>query len=353
MKLLYAYTIRLDDSNSITPTDISLYKEIYKFDADSWLVDRSGTINLPYNELLAPQYTLASYSTESSFENACIARATELLDQNQKIYVMWSGGIDSTAIIVALLAAGRDLSNVTIVLNQDSIREYPDFYYKFVRATFPVIVTEEFMAFMSTVGVDGIVLSGEHADQLHGSLAVNAIHQHLDPSILNEKFTYDSFKKLMTAKRLTPMAIDCWYDMYRQTFSKSPRPINTIYDFIWWHGFNFRWQAIGLKIFTRINSNVNFQTFYSGTGLQNWSIDHTPDLSKLETLKMEIKSFIRTFAKDDQYYQNKIKHPSCTLYYGKPSAVAVDQNMNKIPYAGFDHLAYHNTDNSIAKWLTN
>jgi hypothetical protein len=351
MNLYYAYGSALKSSHRNKSAE--LFREIFNIDADGWLVDRTQTVNFPFSEQLADAYLLPEFTKSVTFKDACLQYAAELYAEGKHIYIMWSGGIDSTAIVTAFLMLNVDLSRITIVLNQDSIREYPKFYKDHIRGRFKIVVTEELMMNISSVKpFDGIVLSGEHADQLVGANTVNSIMRSLGPDYMKETLNADSFEKLFSSKG-TQQGIACWFNIYRQTFTKAPRPIETVYDFAWWHNFNFRWQSIGMKLYTRISKDTDFRTFYSGLPFQQWSVFHQPNLNDLDTLKQEPKQFIFEYTKDQSYFDYKIKHPSTTLYYSRPSAAAVDTDMNKISYSNFNLSNHLRLDNSIAVWLNN
>ena len=351
MKLLYAFSRELKDTDVQFPQeDINLFKQIYKLDADGWLVDRSGSVNFPFNEQLLDRYPFPT-PVLTTFADACIDHANELLDLNQKIHILWSGGIDSTAIVVSFIQTGRPLDNVIIVLNYDSIKEYSAFYEKHIRGKFKILVTEEAMMLMTTSSIDGIVLSGEHADQLIGTPLANFLHQGMPKGFLERPFTFDNFKELFRARGIDEKATECWFSIYNTTIQKSPRPIETMYDLAWWHGFNFKWQSTDLKIYLRIKKEVNFKTFYSGNKFQAWSCTVVPNLKNINSVKSEQKQFILDFTQDADYFSNKMKHPSSTLYYAVKAAPAIDKNFNKL--FNFSLKAFYNSDNSISKWLNN
>ena len=329
MKLAYAYTQQLKDpAKTFNAEDINLYKQIYNLDADGWLVDRTKTIQLPFNETLLDKYPFPD-NASLTFKDAALQRANEILNYDQ-VYVLWSGGIDSTAIIVSLLETSRSLDNVTIILNPDSIKEYYLFYKNFILPKFNVLATEEAMMLMALGKLNGIVVSGELADQLVGTPMVNTMHQLFDSEFVNSKFTFDNFKKLCSAKNMNEQSIKCWFDLYQQSIVKAPRQIKSMFDFAWWHGFNFRWQSNDLKMYLRIHKNINLKTFYSSAGFQQWSMSFVPNAQDLQSLKSEIKFFVNTVTKDSSYTNKKIKHPSSTLYYAVPACAALDENLNKI-----------------------
>lgn len=352
MKLLYAFSYLLNNSfQEQSSKDLEIYKEIYKIDADGWLVDRSGQINFPIGEILDPEFSFPNSFSPIGFDQACIESAQKLLAEGKPIYILWSGGIDSTAMLCSFIASKQDLSLVKIILNNDSINEYKKFYETYIRGKFEILVTEEAMQRMSLGSLDGIVLSGEHGDQLFGSPLVNGIHQSFPKGFLKQPFNRENFKIFASSKGMSDISSDCWFDIYSESANSSPRPISSMFDFAWWHGFNFRWQAIGLKMLPRIKKEIDLRTFYSSKELQSWSVYHKPDLDRLETLKIEPKKFILSLTGDRDYFENKIKYPSSTLYYGKPAAAGVDQNKNKISLNNFKVSDYYNPNNSISHWL--
>ena len=351
MKLLYAYNSFLKNpAFKSNFTDVNIYKEIYKVDADGWLIDRTGTVTFPWKTKLLDQYRHIELTESHDFETCCLLNAGKYLETNKPIILMWSGGIDSTAMVVAFLKIAKDLSNITVAFNNDSIREYPYFYKNYICGKVKGISTEELVLRITTSGIgDSILLSAEHADQLFGSPLSGSIAQTLGLDFLTKPFNQENFQALFTSKGVSQQATECWFDIYNQTSRYSPKPIQTMFDMAWWHGFNFKWQTIGLKIYPRINSNVDFRTFYSDPMFQQWSINQTFTMDSISQLKTIPKDFIFEFTKDSAYRDNKIKHPSSTLYYAKPASSAILEDFTKVPK--LDIMEYYNLDNSIANWL--
>jgi hypothetical protein len=355
MKLLYAYTQELKDASIKDPRpDARIFGQLYKLDADAWVVDRTKTLSFPFSEYLLDQYIIddayreAGKNIRISFSQAAINQANEFLDSQQPLYVLWSGGIDSTAILVAFLQTGRPLDNVTVILNYSSITEYKLFYEQHIKARFKILVTEEAMLLMSFNKLDGIVISGEQADQLVGSPLSAFIMQRMPAGSLGAKFNYTNFSALCNAKGLDEQSTRCWYELYSSTFDKAPRPIETMFDLAWWHGFNFKWQKSAIVMYLRIHKDINVQTFYSGLSFQHWSIHYMPDLTNI---KVEVKDFVYNFTGDKVYHSNKIKHPSSTLYYAVPACAAVNENFEPIQQKDFNLNNFYNPENSIVRWL--
>ena len=351
MKLIYAYSQELKDPTLEFPQeDVNLFKEIYKIDGDGWLVDRTGLITFPFNETLLDRHILPECVEPVTFADACLFHANELLDLDQPIYIMWSGGIDSTATVVSLLRTGRPLDRVKIILNYDSVKEYKNFYETYIRGKFKILPSEQATLLLTFSKLDGIVYSGEGGDQIMGNPLATVIYRTMPQGFLERPFNLENLRELFSFKGISEKSIRCWFDMYITTITRSPRPIKNMYDLVWWHGFNFKWQQRGLVIYLRIHKDAKVEPFYCGKKFQEWSCTNEPNLENFSTLKSEQKKFIADFTGDNDYFVNKLKHPSSTLYYGIKSASALDENFNKL----FDCplMNFYNPNNSFSKWLT-
>lgn len=349
MNLHYAFGSKLRDQ-AFTQPDLKIFQQLYILDTDPFLVDRTQTLRFPFSEQLLDEFQLPTLSGPApTFKEAGIRRALALLDRHSKIYLFWSGGIDSTFMLVSFLMTNRNLKDsITVVMNDDSIREYPNFYKNHIKGQFQILSTERAMSLASAQGLDGIFLSAEHADQLFGSPLVNLIHQRFGADTLAKPA--NDINIILQQFGLDQQASNCIADLYSQTFNSSPRPIKTVWDWLWWHGFNFKWQMIGLKLKTRLAQTTQLVTFYSGSDFQNWSIEQVPDLSNIESVKNIAKQSILEYTKDQSYFDHKIKHPSSTLYFAKTNSAAIT-SAGKISFDQFKPMSYYNPDNSIAEWL--
>ena len=102
--------------------------------------DRSDAIKIPLNYTLLPHLRIPEYKdTNNSFNDICDQRAKELMaraiNNNRKIAIMYSGGIDSTTVVTSFFknfpkVIVRD--NVILLMNEHSIAENPNFYYNFI-----------------------------------------------------------------------------------------------------------------------------------------------------------------------------------------------------------------------------
>jgi hypothetical protein len=100
-------------------------------------IDRT---NLFPNALNVKRLGMPAVNFDGSFSEAMAVIASAIHGMDGEKVVMWSGGLDSTAIIVALMniQAAQDFE---IVLTQESIEEYPAFYERVVKLLRHRIIT--------------------------------------------------------------------------------------------------------------------------------------------------------------------------------------------------------------------
>src|SRR5205814_5240866 len=123
--------------------DARCWAQIYKLIAPNVvLVDRADeTVCTPFRFSLYEKFRLPTVLPDfrTTYEECCMRRAEELLALQDRVQVpialFYSGGIDSTLVLVCLAKAlGSQLKErVTVYLSVDSIGENPNFYDSFIR----------------------------------------------------------------------------------------------------------------------------------------------------------------------------------------------------------------------------
>jgi hypothetical protein len=355
MKLVVATTMPLKDHRGIefskNKKDIEIFRQIHGVISDSWLVDRFNKINLPFNSLALPEYNLNFSTKPIDLATACYNRSKELISTNKKIYVLWSGGIDSTLVVTSLLQAGIPKDQIFVVCNTDSQRENYNFFLKILNSV-NLVSTEKIMQTLKYKNLDGLVLSAEHGDLSYGYDFSSEMLQMFGSEYLKQPATRENIVRYFTQKKLNDQSANCWYDVFIESAKMSPRPIDTVYDFSWWAGFNWRWQYALEKFRMRFYRIPDSTTFFLGHDIQNWSIHHQqPDLNTLKDFKPEYKKIIYNYTGDENYYKNKIKHESTTLYYGSNSYAAVLEDQTRVTSKDFDLFSFYQPDNFISRWL--
>ena len=355
-KLTAACTFELKDRRSIYIAnkykDIEIFRNIHGAVSDSWLIDRTEHVQLPFTSKLLEENKLPGIDKKFNLDlvQVCVDRALELVSHNKHIYVMWSGGVDSTLIVVSLLMANINFDQVTIVCNQESVKENPKFYKKFVLDNFKIMSSELLMQQMKINTIDGIIVSGEQGDLIFGQDFGSTMFYRYGKDYLKSPVSRNAIVKFFIDSDMTESAADCWYDIFMGSTHLSPRPIDTVYDFSWWAGFNWRWQWALEKVKMRSVYDQKITTFFCSDKFQQWSITHQQNISKITDFKLSYKQIICNYTKDLEYLE-KIKIPSATLYYGANSFVALTDNGVRHKAKTFSLMDYYQKNNFIADWL--
>lgn len=274
---------------------------------NSPLIDRTGTIDQGL-KILTP---LALNTTTDSFEKIMDDRAVQLLKlaskNNRNIKVAYSGGIDSTGVMVALLRHKEEYPDVTIinVMSRESYLEYPEFYDKHLSIKTEVRFVDS-LEVLAELGKQEdkkhYIVTGEIGDQLFGSALMFKLN---NPQILVEPW----------ANTLTCFHYTKLIDLVRKNpFYETDKSYAC---FLWWLNFTLKYQWVQIRICAKLGRHIvqDLIHFYDSPEFQAWAVS-TPmeekfhDYTRPETYKMPAKKYIFDYAKDLWYYMAKTKMPS-------------------------------------------
>jgi hypothetical protein len=266
-----------------------------------------------------PMPTLADQTPD--FMETSVNRIKALVDNNKHINVLWSGGIDSTFIMTLMIDLGildqlYDNNRLTIGLNQDSIKENPNFYNKFIKPKFIDCVVQA-DHIVSSPKPDEIIITGEMADNLVGSLTMKSCVDHFnDFSIVHQPMqkSIDWMGRNLDAKEKAMLE-----EFIADQVARSPVELVTNHDLLWYLNFNFKWQAVNFRIVSHaVNEEVgnqlvsNLNHFFNTEDFQQWSMkeghyftgDNWGDYKKI------MKKQIYSVTGDMDYFRYKTKYPS-------------------------------------------
>jgi hypothetical protein len=71
----------------------------------------------------------------------------------------------------------------------------------------------------------------------------------------------------------------------------------------------------------------------------------------LSDFKYDFKKLILDYTKDTEYFEQKIKHPSATLFYSVNSYTAMNHRRERMLANEFTIEDYYLADNFISSWL--
>ncbi len=307
-------------------------------------LDRTGTIKAPVRtKSLYPMPALRPMP--KTYEELCNERAQELLkradDLGVRMYVFWSGGIDSTCVLVSLLKnstpAQRD--NITVVMSEDSIAENPNFYYDHLRGK--IDLEPGTMAPYLFLGGDYFIVNGEHNDQLFGSDMVAKFIAKYGESYINRPYSRDVIFALFDGMTQDAAMTNLFMDTFERLRNAAPIDIATNHDFFWWINFCLKWQLVNMFVLTYASPRnaphitneyrqTHYAPFYNTEEFQVWSMNNLDKRIKdtWESYKWVCKDVIYDFTKDADYRDHKTKRGSrYFLLKNQFSFSHIDENM--------------------------
>lgn len=286
---------------------------------------------------------LSSKLPSYSFEECCFVRARELRSLNKKhYYIFYSGGIDSTGLMVALMMtwSAEDLKKITVVLTSHSILENPSFYKSTIQK-FPLFNYMDGITQLLTQE-DSLVVTGELGDQLFGSGMLLMACKKYGNQFLRNDYKETGFQVideyiLKDGKRgeghgkalfehIVPIAEEC------------PFPIKTNFDFFWWFNFTQEWQFAKYKFYesklcpTLNLYGKNIVHFYDTIYFQKWSLNNH-DLKIKDTwdsYKYLNKEFIFNYTKDPDHLKQLKLQSLKNTYFFQDFRIALNMDQQEI-----------------------
>lgn len=277
--------------------------------------DRTETVNFPLKlKNIFPIPNLPN-SFHKTYEEICIETtntlANKAIRENKKIRILWSGGIDSTLILVNFLKLGYD-DLLEVAISLESIYENPNFYMNhLIRKNIKLIPATNLKYLSSS---DCLLIGGEYNDQLLGSNLIITFEKYFDASELFKPFSKDTLKKVFYCDSPTirnKKNIDTWVDAYLEICKKSPVPIESNIDFHWWINFSCKWQGLYYRLSSYFDKTFNLDNyihFFQTDDFQIWSIlNHSQRFNGYQNYKKICRDLIYEYDKNENYRNNKKK----------------------------------------------
>ena len=334
------FPVRLGASvNDTTAIDVVAHA-VHAF----WMpVDRSGTLPTPGVKMSVEPIPDATGFTDT-IENVMLAEAQRIWNLNREFRVYWSGGIDSTGLLVALLrtAETNDLDRMTIVYSDNdpyrsSVSEYPKFFAEHIDGKLNKFACHSgprdrfFGAPMhmlsSRVGEDiaaqaqsGVLcVTGELGDQMFGSAAFST-----DADLIN----------MDTAQYLKKDQFQPYLEDINRFNAACPLDTTKLVDCLWWWNYAVKWQEVRYRAAVSLTDGSkleNVHAFFGGEDFQKWSIAN-PDKKIKDTpasYKYALKDFIFDYTKDADYRDTKLKEGSLRVRVGAIAGIDDRNNIIK------------------------
>jgi len=334
-------------------------------------VSRNGEWSLPWPQEIPKVFEMPALNKKfnKSFAEVTDNRAKELAklikSKNYKFAVMYSGGLDSTTAMAALIKnlSKEELKNVVVCADTGSMIENPVFWKKFIWGKINVLDS-------ATHQYDDLIEKGYHpittdeGDGIFGSAAFLDLFQNYYYYIkelsgtakrhlinLKNKTTdgdthYSEYKDLIikhwNRKTPTKNVGEHWYSKFEKNIKTSNIPINSLHDYYWWMLFNLKWMSLTTRTATWSNNRIHCKkliehwliNWFNSKDYQQWSMTNNNNGEKIKlemnSYKMAAKKYIYELDKNEYYFYFKLKVGSSNvlLKYQKFDHLPLEQNPN-------------------------
>lgn len=314
------------------------------------MMDRTETIKMPINSTILPFLKLPEFKkVTTDFEELCEKRARYLLDKaistNRKLTIMYSGGIDSTLIMVSLLKIATDKEikdHIIVLLTQASIFENKIFFTDHIIKKCNIESTFDFTHYLGNDNY--IIVTGETGDQLFGSMVIRNLYIKYGKEFVHGELTYENIEKIflnftLDDKTLTVEEINKIITPLFKIINNAPIKITSVYHFFWWLNFILKWQSVYTRTLAYVKPKYektlkmeeNYFAFFSDEEMQLWAMNNPDKLTKddYKSYKYIAKDIIYKFDKNEDYRKNKVKWGSLgDVFMTKEPAKYIDDKIN-------------------------
>lgn len=279
------------------------------------LVDITGPINRNHQFVFKFDYTPLpdDWYSDMTFAEASLRTADDLWRQaaGRRVAIFWSGGIDSTTALVALIKTNPQWSQqIRIYTTKSAIeQEYPWFYHRYLRDTDVLMLRGAEFFRADLFAPDILVTDGACGDQMWGCNVL----RHLSMG------WHEPYARLWDSDQFQSQVIawqrDLVIDYIQQQIKKFPTPIRSLADLYWMLTFTHKWDYVRRRHMARVQDIRlfdNLYSFFNSFHLQRWAMSNQePKLGNTwNSYKQPAKDFIYAWTGDEDYRINKLQTPS-------------------------------------------
>lgn len=367
------------------------------------LIDRTGILKGPLKTKCLHPIPPFDPTFNKSLDTIMLRRAEELLEhRDTDLHVLWSGGIDTTAAVVAFIRVWKGTPKFNLIVIRYCVRsaeEYPKFFEEVIKT----MRHQRIQGHVRDV-YDGKqdVVTGDPADMLFGTFLmsqafsgrmigkkVNPLHNKLEapwevviPELLHSRGLLigrledlgiqrpNTTKKDVLAKfehqmqaRKTALLQEyttervLWLNWIRPFVARSPVPVVTVFDFLWWVTYACKYSHDLLRVLYNrpsvtphlLSTVVNF---FEPEDFHQWSFHNhhlkMQDKRVWASYKYPLKKFIFDFNQDAEYYSAKMKCQSVQCSWG--TEVAIDDQFNVIRFGQYS-ISYQKMEQTYGTLL--
>jgi hypothetical protein len=243
-----------------------------------------------------------------SFEQIVKERCEELLATGKKINVVWSGGIDSTLVLFALIHYAKDPSRITVYGTYSSVLESGSMFDKVILPSgvnhkIKVTSRREF----DDCPEDEIFVTGFFGNQLFGptdDFTTGTVKTDIS-------FFHHQFKGPDPLMDYTKCINPELHEFILPSIKASPKKIETLRDLRWWCIFNYDWYTSQFASMVSTKRQDNIYHFFNTDDFQRYVITtkepFTKEVGNALTHRWVMRQLIEEYSGDSYYAWNKPK----------------------------------------------
>lgn len=295
---------------SLTDDVINEYKETHLSNRITTITDRTGQIQQLLPVSIVSPMPSAVQGFSKTFKQICFERAKELLSIGKRLNILWSGGIDSTTVLLALIACATDNKQIRVICTHTSIVESGNVFDTHIKGNVDLVLNtpmakSDFFKLYSFDPTEELFVTGDCADQL----VIQSFNRPIikDDLFLPYQEVVESGRSPISASKLK---------FIQPAINVAPRPIVTHRDLLWFYRFNFQYMKSRNSFFLgktpEQQSMVN--VFFNTEDFQQWSIADLEESQEPFEHKISYRHFIHSITNSEYAYKKQKTASSAWLH---------------------------------------
>lgn len=269
------------------------------------IVDRTLTVKQPW--LVHVLRPWSRPGPTGSFDLCMQQRVQQLCQAQQPVNVFYSGGIDSTAMLVGFLTHCANLSQLRVIYTPSSIKENPNFF--FMLQDRPELELVDFSGDVYLEqNLDGIFVTADGADDFTASL---------DQSFF-DKVGYDGlhqpWQDYIYQQTQNSDMVDWLEQVY---FNNRGVEISTLLQARWFFYTACKMQKFPLNLVGLLQSQQPAPVaFFHSEMFEHWFANNTDKIvtsNDYTSYKQDLKTYIWEYDRNENYRKQKTKYNSSQL----------------------------------------
>lgn len=253
------------------------------------------------------------FSKNMTFDECCNSRSDEIIKlahrENKRIYVLYSGGVDSSVVVSSFIMNDRlDKNSFYVVCNRFAIEENPYMYDFLVRNKINIYhINDDIETFISMLNDDGVYfVSGCCGDQIVSSNLHTRKYRGID-YFCDWKDALNSIVNNLFNKQVEERHIHdiCKYAKHMKF------PLKYFGDFALLFNFGLKWDY-SMDYIKNLSRYENVVPFFDTIAFQKYMYNAHNMMSEYKhqndyLYKVDFKKYIFSCTKSEEYFLNKGK----------------------------------------------